>query len=72
MKYADTMQLNLHDHHVPYIFNFNAYAHKYQCKTCDRHFLQSMEHGETSKELIIGFPVDFMTHQERIRQTGRI
>ena len=37
-QFSETMQLNMYQHHLSYISNFNAYATKYQCRTCDRHF----------------------------------
>ena len=36
--FPDTMHLNMYEHHLSYITNFKAYATKYQCGTCERHF----------------------------------
>ena len=36
--HKDTMFLNMFDHHLSYIANIRAYASKYQCRTCERHF----------------------------------
>ena len=36
--HKDTMFLNLFEHHLSYISNIRAYASKYQCRTCERHF----------------------------------
>lgn len=36
--FSETMNLNLYQHHLSYISNFNTYASKYQCRTCERHF----------------------------------
>lgn len=38
MRYNETMHLNLHQQQLSYISNFKAYAQKYQCGTCERHF----------------------------------
>ena len=32
------MHLNMYEHHLSYISNINAYASKYQCRTCERQF----------------------------------
>jgi hypothetical protein len=61
--FKDTMHLNLYEHHLSDISNFNAYATKYQCQTCERHFshVNSMQRhqrickGKTVHEFLGGF-----------------
>ena len=36
-----TMYVNLYENHLSYIRDFSMYAQKYQCKTCQRHFLHA-------------------------------
>ena len=36
--HKDTMNLNLYEHHLSYISNLSAYAQKFQCSTCQKHF----------------------------------
>ena len=36
--HKSTMNLNMFEYHLSYITNLNAYASKYQCRTCERHF----------------------------------
>ncbi|XP_053391893.1 uncharacterized protein LOC128554633 [Mercenaria mercenaria] len=33
-----TMYLNMYENHLSYIRDFNLYAQKYRCRTCERHF----------------------------------
>jgi hypothetical protein len=37
-KFKSNIYLNLHGHHLSYVNNFKAYAKKYQCPKCQRHF----------------------------------
>ena len=43
--HKDTMNLNVYEHHLPYITNLPTYTQKYECGSCDRHFkyLRSMK-----------------------------
>ncbi len=36
--FRDHMYLNIHDNHLSYISSFKAYAKKFQCSKCQRHF----------------------------------
>nr|XP_022301117.1 uncharacterized protein LOC111109328 [Crassostrea virginica] len=37
-QFNNSMHLNMYRHHLSYISNLQAYAKKYQCRTCERHF----------------------------------
>ena len=39
-RHPDTIYLNLYEHHLSYILDFKAYAKKFRCSTCSRHFPQ--------------------------------
>ena len=55
-QYRDKMYMNVHDHHLSYITDFNAYATKFQCSMCDRFFNRSFnarKHMRTCSNLTV-------------------
>ena len=36
--YGSTLSLNMYENHLSFITNFNAYAKKNQCPSCELHF----------------------------------
>lgn len=68
--YTDTMYLNMFEHHLSYISKFTAYASKYQCRTCERHFnvvCSLHRHQRTCKGLTkYEFPGGFYTSPKTV------
>lgn len=77
-KFSDTMHLNLYEHHLSYISNFNSYAQKFLCKTCRRHFryLTNMKRhqrvctGKTKRKFQGGFHYSPSTVFDKLEQFG--
>ncbi len=53
-QYRDHLYVNIHDNHLSYIHSFSAFAKKFQCGKCQRHFnrLQNMRsHVKTCRNV---------------------
>lgn len=77
-KFSDTLKLNLYEHHLSYISNFNCYAKKFLCKTCHRHFkyLSNMKRhqrvctGKTKRRFQGGFHYSPRSVFDKLDQFG--
>jgi hypothetical protein len=62
-RFDETLNLNVHNKHLSYIYNLRAYAKKYQCRTYEMHFarLHNMQQhqrqctGQTKMQFPGGF-----------------
>lgn len=66
----ESMSLNLYENHTSYITNFPAYAKKFQCPSCDRHFptigkwKRHLAHCSNLKKL--KFPGGYLTASQTV------
>ena len=79
-RHKDSMHLNMFGHHLSYITNLPAYAQKYACGTCDRHFKrhgnmqrhQKICTGQTKYVFRGGFYSNPKTVFDRLEEQGII